>query len=338
MRYLAPLAIIFSFLTRLRALLFSVGFKRSHHLPGFVISVGNLEVGGTGKSPVVMALCEALLARGFRPAILTRGYRSGLKAEDSAVYLGSSLLMPPQQNTSFHADEARMQAARLTNVPVIVGARRFLAAQRYLTSHPAPTHWILDDGFQHLQIHRDLDLVLLDAQRPFDNGWCIPAGRLREPRSALKRAHHILLTRSPSDPSWRAPKSLDSIPLPKHKLIFEDGPLLQVAGPPLVPGVSAREGALVLGIARPERVQAHLKSQGFNVLESLLVGDHQEIPEPALHQLAQRCPVLVTTEKDFWRSPEVFRSLNLPIFVIPLRLHWASATSLLEIFMPFTSQ
>ncbi len=335
MKWLAPLGWLYSLLMSLRVWLFQKGFLASHRLPGKVISVGNLEVGGTGKSPVVIALAEYLLAQGQRPAILTRGYRSGLARDESLTFLGSQILQVPQRTQRFHADEARMQAQKLGRVPVVVGAKRWAAAKRYLQSYPCPTHWLLDDGFQHLTIHRDLDVVLLDAGRPFDNGLCIPAGRLREPVRALRRAHFLFLTRSHPGVECPELKRLQALQMPFFKVFFKEAPPQQLAGPVIDPQIVEAWG-LALGIARPERVRESLKSLGIKAREELIVGDHQSFSQEDLGQLAQKSDALLTTEKDYWRSPEAFAELQKPIFVLPLTVSWDEALSLSNLFKGLT--
>lgn len=166
-----PLSVVYSLIARARTSLYARGWLKQKRLNGVVISIGNLTVGGTGKTPMVLWLAERLLAQGKRVAILSRGYR------------GSG-------GTS---DEVELLRQRLAHrVPIGVGKNRYeqgraLAAQGY--------EWfLLDDGFQHLQLARDLDIVLLDPSRPLRHEWLLPAGRLREPLSALNRADLIVFT------------------------------------------------------------------------------------------------------------------------------------------------
>ena len=167
-----PAAVVFGVVVRLRARMYRLGLFRQKRLKGAVISVGNLTVGGTGKTPMVLWLAERLLARGRRVAILTRGYRG--QGDDS--------------------DEVRVLRNRLgERVRFGVGANRY-AAGRGLENEV--DCFILDDGFQHLQLARDVDIVLIDATTPFAGGRLLPAGRLREPRSALGRANVVVITRS----------------------------------------------------------------------------------------------------------------------------------------------
>ena len=158
-KLLTPLTIIYGLLLALRNLFYDIGILKSEELPGKVLSVGNIAMGGTGKSPMVVAIARHLLKEGYSPAILSRGYKSGLAASDSLVLLGSEVIVRPEGDV-FHGDESKMQAEQLKTVPVVVGQKRFRAAQRFLREAPEkiPTHWILDDGFQDYKIKKDLTI------------------------------------------------------------------------------------------------------------------------------------------------------------------------------------
>src|SRR5579862_7337589 len=177
-----PLSVPYGAFAHLRARLYRTGMLHQQRLDGVVISVGNLTTGGTGKTPMVLRIAEHLLTEGKSPAILTRGYR------------GES---GPSGATS---DEVRLLQARLgPRVRFGVGADRF-ARGRALAAEGVDW-FVLDDGFQHLQLARDVDILLIDATNPFGGGHVLPAGRLREPRSALARADIIVITRSDHAPA-----------------------------------------------------------------------------------------------------------------------------------------
>ncbi len=333
---LAPLGWLYAGVMGLRRRLYGKGILKSFQLPGLVISVGNLEAGGTGKSPVVIAVAEALRAQGAHPAILTRGYRSGLTPKESAVLLGGQSLLNPQLTQDFHADEARMQAERLGNVPVIIGSNRIAAALRYLESHRAPTHWILDDGFQHLKLKRQLDIVLLDALRPFAEGRCLPAGRLRERPSTLKFAHLVLLTRAPNHKlSKSLTPMIERYHIPVSTVVFTNGRPQHKAGP-AKDWSEVTTCLLALGIAQPQRVIEYAIEQRFPVKEQLLTGDHEMFPKESLQRLATGVDAVLTTEKDFWRQTASLLDLQKPVFVLPLVLTFPEASCLSKFLSDFT--
>jgi tetraacyldisaccharide 4'-kinase len=176
-----PLALLYGSYVRLRAWLYSRGWLKQKRLKGMVISIGNLTVGGTGKTPMVIWLAEKLLAQGKRVAILSRGYRSA-------------------NGTS---DEIEMMRERFQDrVAFGVGKNR-LVQGRSLEAQQEIDVFLLDDGFQHLQLARDIDIVLLDASREMGKERLLPAGRLREPLSALSRANLVVFTRMENAPGAR---------------------------------------------------------------------------------------------------------------------------------------
>lgn len=169
---------------------YACGLLRVHRLPCRVVCVGNVTVGGTGKTPTVVTLARRLLAAGSRVCVLLRGYgRAGTAAE--VVSDGQDLLLDWRQA----GDEAVLLGRLLPGIPIVVGADR-VEAGRLALSRFGPDTILLDDGFQHRRLYRDADLVLLDATDPFGGGHLLPRGRLREPLTALRRAHAILLSRA----------------------------------------------------------------------------------------------------------------------------------------------
>ena len=160
--------------------LFNCRLRKIHQLPRPVISIGNITLGGTGKTPFTAWLAEYFQSKGFAPALISRGYHSQRQPGDTIL-----------QN-----DEARELALRLSDVPHLQGSNRFEIAQILLEKYPQTSVFILDDAFQHRKLARDLDVVLLDALAPFGLNALFPRGLLREPLTNLKRADVILLSRA----------------------------------------------------------------------------------------------------------------------------------------------
>ena len=189
---LAPLSPLYGAAATLRAAAYRRGILRSRRLPATVISVGNLTVGGTGKTPFVSWLAECLLRDGKDAAILSRGYRGfGRGSAKAGAATGPAA-----------ADEPRLLFARLGGrVPIAEGSDRYAAAKPLLARG---VEWfVMDDGFQHLQLERDVNVVLIDSTDPFGGGL-LPAGRAREPRSALRRADILVITRAVRTPGLEA--------------------------------------------------------------------------------------------------------------------------------------
>jgi tetraacyldisaccharide 4'-kinase len=173
-----PLSLLYGAIVRLRVSLYAHGWLKQKRLKAAVVSVGNLTVGGTGKTPMVIWLAERFLAEGKRVAILSRGYRGA-------------------NGTS---DEIELMKFRLQNrVSFGVGKNRFAEGQR-LESQQSIDVFLLDDGFQHLQLARDLDILLMDASRPLGGESLLPGGFLREPLSAMSRANILVFTRTETMP------------------------------------------------------------------------------------------------------------------------------------------
>src|SRR5712692_1671417 len=171
---LLPLSVVYGAYMRVRAWLYASGLLKQKRLRGIVISVGNLTVGGTGKTPMVIWLAEKFLAEGKRVAILSRGYRG----------------------TNGTSDEIELMKSRLQGrVSFGVGKNRFAEGHRLESEQPIDI-FLLDDGFQHLQLARQLDILLMDASRPLSGESLLPAGRLREPVAAMSRANLIIFTRA----------------------------------------------------------------------------------------------------------------------------------------------
>ncbi|MFZ3201171.1 MAG: tetraacyldisaccharide 4'-kinase [Candidatus Acidiferrales bacterium] len=286
-----PLALPYGAAVRLRAEAYRKGIFREQRLDGVVISVGNLTTGGTGKTPMVLWIAERLMAEGEKPGILTRGYRGQTS---------------PEGTTS---DEVQMLKARLGDSAAFgVGADR-LACGRELAGRGI--RWfLLDDGFQHLQIARDVDIVLIDATHPFGGGHLLPAGRLREPRRALERADIIVITRSRNAPAVEAAIQRDS-----SAPVFYARPRLDSVrslrgGYPGNDDFEARERKFYAfcGIGNPSAFLADLRGWGFQVVGHKFFPDHhrytqQDVREIQVQARQAGAEGALCTEKDVFNLP-----------------------------------
>ena len=188
---LTPLSYLYAATVTLRNWLYDCRLLKSKRLPCTVISVGNIASGGTGKTPAVIWIAKALLAVDRRPAILLRGYHREQKTPGTRVVSDGQEILASVEASG---DEAVMIARELPSVPVLIGKDRYEAGCRALSQLKCDV-LILDDGFQHRKLERDLDIVTVDAAQPIGTGKLLPAGTLREPVSALRRADLIMLTR-----------------------------------------------------------------------------------------------------------------------------------------------
>ena len=189
--FLFAISIGYGGLVKIRGALYKKGLLQSKRLPCSVISIGNITVGGSGKTPMTIYVAELIKHLGYGVAIISRGYKGEAEKIGGVVCDGRIICMGPDKA----GDEPFMVAKRLKTVPVIVGQNRFktgiLAIKEF-----KPDVLLLDDAFQHLKLNRDIDLVLLDSKKPFGNTYLFPRGTLRESASALSRGDAVILTRS----------------------------------------------------------------------------------------------------------------------------------------------
>jgi tetraacyldisaccharide 4'-kinase len=307
---LVPAAWAFAAAGAARRGLYRAGLLHAARADLPVISVGNLAVGGAGKTPVTLHLATLLAAGGRKPAILSRGY-GGAGRGPRIVSRGDGT--PPLLDAAEAGDEPVLLARRLPDVAVLVGpSRAELAAiaARELGRDVA----LLDDGFQHLALARDLDLVVLDGGSPFGNGRLLPRGPLREGPAALRRAHLAWITKvdegDPAAIEAAAALARDATGVEPVRSRYRSGGLL-AAGldrPHPRPGLAGLRVGLLAGLARPGSFRRTVGRAGAEVAFAALFPDHHRFTErevrDALARLApEGAALLVLTEKDAVRLP-----------------------------------
>jgi len=305
-KWLAPLGALYGGVAAARAALYSRGVFSQSRLAGPVISVGNLSVGGTGKTPVVARVAEILRDEGLPVAVLSRGYRGSFRGEALVVGDGSSVLV----GADVAGDEPVMLARALRGVVVAVGPRRDRVG-RVVEARFGPRVHLLDDGFQHLRLARDLDLVCVAAGELEDQP--LPAGRLRENPAALGRAHAVLL----EDPTVPLPASLaggvETYRVSRRTAGFVD-PRGEARSAPSRP-------FLFSGIARPERFEADLRACAGSIAGTRSFPDHHRFTATELRDVFDRArasgaDAVVTTAKDIVRIGEAPTTLPLLVLCI----------------------
>jgi tetraacyldisaccharide 4'-kinase len=288
-RLLTPFSWLFGAGVAARSALYDAGLLRPVRVEGLhVISVGNLTVGGSGKTPVVRFLAEGLRARGLSVAILSRGYgRNGT----------APLRVEPFHTAADVGDEPLLLSRTLPDVPVYVGADRVVLARRARDAGAQVA--LLDDGFQHRRLARDVDLLVVDALSPLGNGRLLPAGPLREPAAAARRATAVWLRcASPDAP---VPSPFAHLPVLRARHVPWD--VLDAAGASLPLGcLSGRRVLAFAGLARPSGFLSSLRALGAEVVSTRLFQDHHAFRPEELRVLAAEAASLgatpVTTEKD----------------------------------------
>ena len=309
----------------------------SRKLPCPVISIGNMVVGGTGKTPMTVFMAGRLRQLGYRVLVISRGYKGTARNAVTMVSDGQSVCVDPETA----GDEPYLLACRLKGIPVMVGSNRFAVGQLAMERFQ-PEVIILDDGFQHLQLARDLDLILLDYRKPFGNRHLLPRGTLREPQSALKRCSAIVLTRCPAaaDPqSLLAEHPLKDMPLhppvfstshvpslyrvPRDKQVSPAG--LSAMDIPDPPGAGTHHPvAAFSGIARNDDFRQTLESLGFYIAYFAEFPDHHWYSDrdlAAIEKAAQQASAryMVTTEKDYMRIAHR-KTWPLDLIVVGVRI------------------
>jgi len=338
---LGGLSYVFTGLVQFRLWAYRNGLLKHHTLGCQVVSVGNLTVGGTGKTPVVELLARSLERNGRKVAILSRGYkkkkqrktlkqrfhdlRSGnLDVEAPLVVSdGSSLMVEPV----FSGDEPYMLAKNLPGVSVIVGKNRVLSGQYAIRKLKCDT-LILDDGFQHLALKHRLDIVLVDRTNPFDNERTLPRGLLREPVRNIKRAGFIFITKSNGDGAVELRTRLRELNptaeisecrhCPRYlKHLYEDRtePLDYLNG---------KRVLALSGIAVPGGFERELRHHGAEVVDHIIFADHhryslQEILDLVNKGVELGVDAVITTEKDAVRIPHLERR-DLPMLFLRVEI------------------
>lgn len=286
---------LFGAVVRLRNAAYDRGWLQARRLAGPVVSIGNISAGGSGKTPFLIALGERLRARGIACDVLSRGYRRSTRGVREVA---------PEGTPEEFGDEPLLIARRL-GVPVVVGERRYEAGA-YAEKKFGPRLHLLDDGFQHRGLARDFDIVLITARDLSDK--LLPAGRLREPMSALRRAHAVVAT----DP-------LDRAALPAEKPLWQASRRLSFASPPTPRPIA------ICGIGRPERFFADLRAAGVEPAAELTFPDHHRYTRGDVHGIfavRDKYPGagFVTTEKDLINLGPLAAELS-PFAVAQLTLH-----------------
>ena len=318
----------YSLVMLLRAFLYQKNiFLKSQRLSVPVISIGNLTLGGTGKTPMVRYVTRLLLDRGLRPAIVSRGYGGKAIGTVNIVSDGVRILLPPDMA----GDEPFMLAEALPGVPVLTGPERVRVA-RHAIQEFGVNRIVMDDGFQHLAVSRDLDLVLFSARTLLGNGRVFPGGPLREPLSALGRAHCFVITGVDSgnrtkvdDFQRRLQGAFPEKPvfageyLPTEIWHSRQGKTCTLAEAKEIPVFA------FAGIANPDSFRQTLRQEGFSLVGFKEFKDHhgytaQNVAALVAAAQAYGAQALITTEKDFVKLRPFFADFPLLALTIELRM------------------
>lgn len=324
---LIPLCGLYRVIVFIRNYCFDVGIYKQKRLSCPIISIGNIVVGGTGKTPTVAAIAKLMCRNGSNVVVLLRGYKRQSPEKVLLVSDGKNRLCSMEEC----GDEAYMLAHQLSEIPIIVGKQRFLTGEAAISQFNSDL-LILDDGYQHRQLERDLNILTIDATQPYGTGSLLPIGTLREPKSSIKRADIIILTRTDAvginikqlkaEVNQLAPTTpiLESVhkPTALYQLNRTDDnsmiPLNNLSGKRLL---------AVCGIGNPNAFVKTLEKHNPDEVKLLAFPDHHVYSESDGEQLKyqmEKCGAewIITTQKD----EQKLTSLNtdLPILVLAIEL------------------
>jgi tetraacyldisaccharide 4'-kinase len=303
-----------------------------------------MTVGGTGKTPLTIYISRMLAKHGHKVAILTRGYRGSYEKKGGIVSDGVTVFLSPDEA----GDEAYLMASKLKGIPVFVGKNRFLSGMRAVRQCGSDV-LILDDGFQHTTLHRDVDLVLVDARHPFGNGFLVPKGTLREPAKHIIRADALVVTRFALKDNVVPPRELENHwktrPVffcrhePDSLVVHKKGASDFILGEAKALERKALEGAKVLafsGIGNNDDFLATVEGLGCEVLEFLRFSDHHAYDEKDVATIEKTAETLsvdciLTTEKDYVRV--MAHTWHIDIYTIQINLVFSDGGEGFEKYM-----
>ncbi len=318
-----PVSPLYSLIMKLRSACYQKRLIKSYKLKVPVISVGNLTMGGTGKTPMVQYLTTLLLKQGYTPAIVSRGYGGKSKEVINVVADNHNILM----NASDAGDEPRLLAESLPGTPVLTGKKRIHPC-RFALEHLNVDLIILDDGYQHLAMQRDLDIVLFNASSLTNNMHVFPGGVLRESFSALSRATCLIITGVENELT----EDTNSF-IHRCKQLYPQKPIFISSYTPkyakeknVVSHTSLRALPSALfgfcGIASPQRFQDSLRSCDIHLQGFTTFRDHQTYSQDLINNIERNalqanCKAILTTEKDFVKLQRF--SFSMPLFSIVMQ-------------------
>lgn len=302
------------------------GLLRPVRLPCRVVSVGNLTVGGAGKTPTAAWLAAALHARGHRVALASRGY--GRRGGDDVVVVSDGRHV--RARAEHAGDEPLLLAAHAPGVPVLVAADRAMAGWRALSVFGSEI-LVLDDGFQHHRLARDVDLVVFDGETGFGVGGCLPHGPLREPARALRHADAVGVIDGPL--GERHERRVARVAPDTFHFRGRRRPtsLRHLSGADRTDpsALAERSVGLLCGLGRPAALRRSVEALGARVVAERSFGDHHRYRPRDLDGLADEAPMWVTTEKDALKIPDAW-SRGADIRVLAIELEVEDEAALLE--------
>ena len=320
------LSIPYTLVVKLRLLLYKKNILTTKTLPCRVVSIGNITVGGTGKTPLTIHLAREIQESGRKVVILSRGYKStgsGLRVVSDEA----EILLTPRES----GDEPYLMATKLPGIPVVVSSNRVKAGE-YIMERFAPDIILLDDGFQHLRLHRDVNIMLVDALRGFGSGYMLPRGPLREPLKGISRADIIMIKgRGDMDIPTSAPSF--NFKYNAHSITSLTDEI--IAG--TIDDLTGRDVLIFTAIADPDSFVNSVKALGANISGILTFPDHHWFTPSDIESLkdialSTNSEYIITTEKDAVRLGNL-NTEDLPLIMLSIDASIERPTELLRLIL-----
>ncbi len=329
--FLSGLSLVYGVGLQLKLLSYKIGIFSTNRLPCKVISLGNITLGGTGKTPTARTVATMIQQMGYKVAVLNRGYRANWDKPVGIVSDGKKIYM-----TAYEAgDEAYLLAKQLPGVPVIIGKDRAVSG-KYVAKNMQVDVMIMDDGYQHWQLARDIDIVLIDTLNMFGNSCLLPRGTLREPLSHLSRADMFLLTKVDQSPDYshryvknilheNNPNALvfESVHLPKSFVEFTQWVKGEQTAQLPVRELTGKSAIAFSAIGNPASFEQTITDLGINLVETIRYPDHHDYLMQELHYVLEcaeekKADAIIITEKDAVKIPKEFLELerSCPLYVL----------------------
>jgi tetraacyldisaccharide 4'-kinase len=311
---------IYQGVVQLKNYLYDQDYIRAVELPVPVISIGNLTVGGTGKTPLTDFCLKYYLRKKIKIAVISRNYRAQVQ-EIARVDLDRT------DAAKFYGDEPVWLAEKNPEVAFFVGPKKYLTAQ-FALKNQQPELILIDDGFQHRRLQRDLDLVVLDATETLENYRCLPSGRARESFQALHRASALLISKTNLASAKSVQELVSRLKSEFKKPVFcfeyQVARLVSAEGSKTAAETRGRRSFLISGLARPESFEVSLQAFGMTLQHHQRFADHYQYLATDVKNLVQRWqeldqPDLITTEKDFVKLKKLWPP-EVPLWVAPLEV------------------
>ena len=333
-RLLYYLSKIYELVMRFRIYLYEIGILKSKNLPCFVISIGNIVAGGTGKTPMTIFLANYLQSKGYKVTVVTRGYKGEFEQKGGIVCDDQNNL-----STQKEAGDESYMMAQLLQLPILAGKNRYESCISAIKKF-SPDIIILDDAFQHLALKRDLDLLLINSENPFGNSYLLPRGFLREPLTAVQRCDAVIYTHSDSNtPSNTTTNTIaDIIPASINTFKSNHTPYIKKLDTEkfVLPLSNKKEACenniqgkialLFSGIANNSNFRSGCKKMGFKIKQHIEFADHYQYSKQDIDKIKSifkqgSVDFIVTTLKDYVKISDCF-SDKYPVMVLDVKIEF----------------